>query len=94
MKKAIGLVKKNKIFFIRESERPGDKFYCRVKPRTPKGNEKQFELAGNSSYRGKFQWNFDQGKGNLVLVSGEFELSDFELSRFYCIYPSLNVKMY
>ena len=33
--------------------------------RTLKGNEKQFELAGNSSYRGKFQWNFDQGKGNL-----------------------------
>lgn len=33
MKKAIGLVKKNKIFFIRESERLGDKFYCRVKPR-------------------------------------------------------------
>ena len=28
--------------------------------------------------------NFDQGKGNLVRVSGEFELSEFELSRFYC----------
>ena len=48
------------------------------------GNEKQFELAGNLSYRGKFQWNFDQGKGNLVWVSGEFELSEFKLSRFYC----------
>ena len=47
-----------------------------------KENEKQFELAGNSSYRGKFQWNFDQGKGNLVQVSREFELSEFELSRF------------
>ena len=41
-----------------------------------KGNEKQFELAGNSSYWGNFQWNFDQGKGNLVPVSGEFELSE------------------
>ena len=44
-----------------------------------KGNEKQFELAWNSSYRGKFQWNFDQRKGNLV--RGEFELSEFEFSR-------------
>ena len=35
--------------------------------------EKQFALAGNSNYRGKFQWNLDQGKGNLVRVSGEFE---------------------
>ena len=52
--------------------------------RTLKGNEKLFELAGNSSYRCKFQWNFDQGKGNLLWVSGEFELSEFELSRFYC----------
>ena len=42
------------------------------------------ELAGNSSYRGKFQWYFDQGKGNLVRVSGEFELSEFEFSRFCC----------
>ena len=39
--------------------------------RTLKGNVKQFELAGNSSYRGKFQWNFDQGKGNLY----QFELA-------------------
>ena len=31
--------------------------------RTLKGNEKQVELAGNSSYQGKFQWNFDQRKG-------------------------------
>ena len=45
--------------------------------RTLEGNEKQFELAGNSSYRGKFQENFDQGKENLVRVSGEFELSRF-----------------
>ena len=29
-----------------------------------KGNEKQFELAWNLSYWGKFQWNFDQEKGN------------------------------
>ena len=34
----------------------------------------------NSSYRGKFQWIFDQGKENLVRVSGEFELSEFELT--------------
>ena len=40
---------------------------------------------GNSSYWGKLQWNFDQGKGNWVQVSGEFELSKFELSRFFCI---------
>ena len=31
--------------------------------RTLKGNDKKFELARNSSYRGKFQWNCDQGKG-------------------------------
>ena len=47
--------------------------------RTLEGNEKQFELAGNSSYRGKFQANFYLGKGNLVRISGKFELS-----RFYC----------
>ena len=29
--------------------------------RTLKGNEKQFKLVGNLSYRGKLQWNFDQG---------------------------------
>ena len=34
----------------------------------------------NSSCRGKFQWNFDQGKRNVFRVSGEFELSKFELS--------------
>ena len=34
----------------------------------------------NSSYRGKFQGNFDQGKVNLVRVSQEFELSKFELT--------------
>ena len=38
------------------------------------------------SYQWKFQWNFDQGKGNLVWVNGEFELvwfkQDFELSEF------------
>ena len=47
--------------------------------RTLKGNEKQFELARNSNYRGTFQGNFYEGKGNLVRVSREFELS-----RFYC----------
>ena len=60
---------------------------CSIYSRTPvtqtlKGNEKQSELAGNSSYWGKFQCNFDQGKGNLVQFSREFELSEFELSRF------------
>ena len=50
--------------------------YCRNPvTRTLKGNQKMFELAGNSSYRGKFQWNFDQGKGNLVWVNREFKLS-------------------
>ena len=34
----------------------------------------------NSSYWGRFLWNFDQGKGNLVRVSGKFELSEFKLS--------------
>ena len=54
-------------------------------PQTLKGNEKQLELAGNSSYRCKFQRNFDQGKGNLVRVRGEFELSEFELSRLWLL---------
>ena len=35
----------------------------------------------NLSCQGKFQWNFDQGKGNLVQVSGELELSEFELTK-------------
>ena len=26
----------------------------------------------NSSYRGKFQWNVDQGKGDLVRVNEEY----------------------
>ena len=34
---------------------------------------------------GKFQRNFDQGKGNLVRVSGEFELFEFESSRFWLL---------
>ena len=49
-----------------------------MKSRTLKGpgNENaEFELAGSSSYRGKFLRSFDQGKGNLVLVRG-FELSE------------------
>ena len=37
--------------------------------RTLKGNEKQFELVENSSYRAKFQGNFEQRKENLVQVS-------------------------
>ena len=50
-----------------------------------KGNEKQFASAESSSYWGKCQWNIDQGKGNLVVVSEKFELSEFELSRFHYI---------
>ena len=42
-------------------------------------------MKNSSSYQGKFQWNFDQVKGNLVQVSWEFELSKFEFLRFYCI---------
>ena len=53
--------------------------------RTLKRNEKLFKVVGNSNYWGKFQWNFDQGKGNWVQVSGEFELSKFELLKFFCI---------
>ena len=30
---------------------------------------------------GKFQWHFDQGNVNLLRVSGEFELSEFELTK-------------
>ena len=47
-------------------------------------NEMASELGykhQNSSYWGKFQWNFDQGKGNLDRVSSEeFEFSEFELT--------------
>ena len=53
--------------------------------RTLKRNEKLFKVVGNSSYWGKFQWNFDEGKGNWIQVSGELELSKFELLRFFCI---------
>ena len=52
---------------------------------TLRGNKKQFEFAGNLSHQGEFQCNFDQGNGNLVWVSGEYKLFEFELSRFYCI---------
>ena len=31
------------------------------------------------------KWGEIQGKLDLVRVSGEFELSEFELLRFYCI---------
>ena len=55
------------------------------------GNQKHFGLAGNSSYRGKLQWNLDQG--NLVRVSGEFELSEFELSSIYCSSIRLIIKL-
>ena len=32
------------------------------------------------------KWGEIQGKSDLVRVSGEFELSEIELSAFYCIY--------
>ena len=35
----------------------------------------------NSSYRAKFQWNFDQGEVTLVRVSEEFELSEFKSAK-------------
>ncbi len=35
----------------------------------------------NSSYRGKFDPTFDQGKQNLVRVSREFKLSEFGLTK-------------
>ena len=34
----------------------------------------------NSSYRSNFQRLSDQGKENVAQVSGEFELSEFELT--------------
>ena len=37
---------------------------------------------------------FDHGKGNLVCVSGEFELSEFVLSRFYGICLLLLLKFF
>ena len=61
--------------------------------RTLNGKEKQFEfIARNASYWGKFQGNFTQGKGSLIPVRGEFEISEFELLRFYCII--INLKLY
>ena len=47
-----------------------------------KGNEIRFEVVENKF--SVFFFFFYQGKENLVRVSGEFELSEFELSRFYC----------
>ena len=37
-------------------------------------------IRTSASYWEKFEWNFDQGKGNLDRVSEEFELPKFELS--------------
>ena len=34
----------------------------------------------NLSYRGKFQWIFDQGEENWIWVGEKFELSEFELT--------------
>ena len=58
--------------------------YFLPKPSCLSISTKAFDLPRNLNYRGKFQWNFDQGKGNLVRVGREFESSEFELSRFNC----------
>ena len=54
----------------------------RVEPCNPNSEGKQKTVPVSSEFKlwGKFQWNFDQGKGNLVRVSWEFELFEFELS--------------
>ena len=47
----------------------GKAFYIRtLVTRTVKGNEKQFELEGNTSRRGKFQGNFDRKKGKFSSI--------------------------
>ena len=58
-----------------------------------KGKEVEFKLAGNSSFirvrgnRVKMMetWGEIQGKWNIVGVSGESALSEFEVSGFCCI---------
>ena len=52
---------------------------------TLKGNKKTVQVRGNVSFWGKFQWTFDEGNGNLVQISKDWKLSEFELSGFYCI---------
>ena len=37
------------------------------------------------SQQGKFESHLSQGKAKLVRVSGEFELTEFELAGLYCI---------
>ena len=59
-----------------------------------KGKEVESKLAGNSSFirvRGNRvkmteTWGDIQGKWNIVRVSGEFALSEFEVSGFCCMY--------
>ena len=57
-----------------------------------KGKEVESKLAGNWSFiRGNRvkmteTWGGIQGKWNIVRVSGEFALSEFEVSGFCCIY--------
>ena len=51
---------------------------------SPETRDSSSSARGNSGYRRKFNSNIDQGKTNLVRVSGKFELSEFGLSRFYC----------
>ena len=58
------------------------------------GEEVESKLAGNSSFirvrRNRVKmtetWGEIQGKWNIVRVSGEFALSEFEVSAFCCIY--------
>ena len=45
----------------------------------------------NSSYRGKFRLDFDQGKGHLVRVSEEFEFSGFYLIPLILVVPCVAV---
>ena len=49
------------------------------------GKQKTVQVRGNVSFGGKFQWTFDKGNGNLVQISKDLKLSEFELSGFYCI---------
>ena len=92
---------KNKLLFI-----IGFSVFTDYTTRSANGMSSEWSYKNqNSSNRGKFQWTFDQGKGNFVRVrvnrvkltkkwgeiqgkwdilrvSREFELSEFELSKF------------
>ena len=50
--------------------------------RRPNGMASEWSYKNqNSSYRAKFQWNFDQGEVTLVRVSEEFKLSEFKSAK-------------